>query len=134
MGVTVTVQCMMQLGLLLSCDNILKFNWYCQLSGSGSTSLNSWKFPGRFSYGLGMRLQPIRNTRGLTPYEQHPTPQLVLHSIYPLWSIIPQRPHKYQMYKEADNLFIAEINNSSVVYLKMTCVWGVCVWFPNKRM
>ena len=42
--------------LLLSCDYILKFDWYCQLSGSGSNSLNSWKLLGRFSYGLGMRL------------------------------------------------------------------------------
>ena len=42
--------------LLLSCDYVLKFDWYCQLSGSRSNSLNSWKFPGRFSYGLGMRL------------------------------------------------------------------------------
>ena len=43
--------------LLLSCDYVLKFDWYCQLSGSGSNSLNSQKLPGRFSYGLGMRLQ-----------------------------------------------------------------------------
>ena len=42
--------------LLLSCDNILKFDWHCQLSGSRSNSLNSQKLPGRFSYGLGMRL------------------------------------------------------------------------------
>jgi len=27
-----------------------------QLSGSGSNSLNLWKLPGRFSYGLEMRL------------------------------------------------------------------------------
>ena len=27
--------------LLLSCDNVLKFDWYCQLSGSGNNSLNS---------------------------------------------------------------------------------------------
>ena len=45
-----------QLGLLLSCDYVLKFDWYCQLSGSGSNSLNSRKLPGRFSYGLGTRL------------------------------------------------------------------------------
>jgi len=42
--------------LLLSCDYILKFDWYCQLSGSGSNRLNSRKLPGCFSYGLGMRL------------------------------------------------------------------------------
>ena len=42
--------------LLLSCDYILKYNWYCQLSGSGSNRLNSRKLPGRFSYGLGTRL------------------------------------------------------------------------------
>ena len=42
--------------LLLSCDYVLKFDWYCQLSGSGSNSLNSRKFPGRFSYGLGTML------------------------------------------------------------------------------
>jgi len=29
--------------LLLSCDKVLKFDWYCQLSGRGSNSLNSWK-------------------------------------------------------------------------------------------
>ena len=39
--------------LLLSCDNVLKFDWYYQLSGSGSNSLNSQKLPGHFSYGLG---------------------------------------------------------------------------------
>jgi len=27
-GVTATVQYMTQLGLLLSCDNVLKFDWY----------------------------------------------------------------------------------------------------------
>ena len=42
--------------LLLSCDYVLKYDWYCQLSGSGSNSLNSWKLPDRFSYGLGTRL------------------------------------------------------------------------------
>ena len=42
--------------LLLSCDNVLKFDWYYQLSGSGSNSLNSQKLPGHFSYGLGTRL------------------------------------------------------------------------------
>jgi len=37
MGMTATVQCMMQLGFtVLSCDNDLKFDWYCQLSGSAS--------------------------------------------------------------------------------------------------
>jgi len=46
---TATIQCMTQ---LLSCDNILKFDWYCQLSGSGSNSLNSQKLPGHCSYGL----------------------------------------------------------------------------------
>jgi len=40
----------------LSCDYVLKFDWYCQLSGSGSNSLNSRKLPGRFFYGLGTRL------------------------------------------------------------------------------
>ena len=44
MGVTATFQCMTQMGLLLSCDNSLKFDWYYQISGSKSTcsSLNSW--------------------------------------------------------------------------------------------
>jgi len=56
MDVTATVQCITQLSLLLSCDYILKFDWYCQLSGSKSNSLNSRKSPGRFSYGLGTRL------------------------------------------------------------------------------
>jgi len=44
--------------LLLSCDNVLKFDWYSQLSGSGSISLNLLKLPGRFSYSLGTRLDP----------------------------------------------------------------------------
>ena len=39
----------MQCDLLLSCDSILKSDRYCQLSGSRSNSLNSCKFPGRFS-------------------------------------------------------------------------------------
>ena len=49
-------QHMTQFGLLLSCDNVLKSDWYCQFSGSGSNSLNSHKLPGHFYYGLGMRL------------------------------------------------------------------------------
>jgi len=40
----------------LSCDYVLKFDWYCQLSGSRSNSLNSRKLPGHFSYGLGTML------------------------------------------------------------------------------
>ena len=43
--------------MLLSCDNVLKFDWYCQLSGSGSNSLNLQKFPGHFTYSLGTRLR-----------------------------------------------------------------------------
>jgi len=39
--------------LLLSCDTVLKFDWYCWLSGSRSNSLNSWKLPDPFSFGLG---------------------------------------------------------------------------------
>jgi len=42
--------------LLWSHDNIIKFDLYCQLSGSRSNSLNSWKLPGHFPYGLGTRL------------------------------------------------------------------------------
>ena len=53
---TATVPCITQWVLLLSCDNVLKFDWYCQISGSGSNSLNSWNLSGRFSYNLGMRL------------------------------------------------------------------------------
>ena len=49
--------------LLLSCDYVLKFDWCCQLSGSGSNSLNSRKLPGRFSYGLGTRLCVNRLSR-----------------------------------------------------------------------
>ena len=56
MGVTATVPCIMQWVLLLSCDNLLKFDWYCQISGSRSNSLNSWNMSGHFSYSLGMRL------------------------------------------------------------------------------
>jgi len=56
MGVTATVHCITHWVLLLSCDYVLKFDWYCQLSGSGSSSLNSQKLPGRFSYRLGTRL------------------------------------------------------------------------------
>ena len=43
--------------LLLPHGNILKFDWCYQLSGIGSNSLNLCKFPGRFSYGLGTRLE-----------------------------------------------------------------------------
>jgi len=54
---TAMVQCItLYWVLLLLCDYVLKFDWYCQLSGSGSNSLNSRKLPGRFSYGLGTRL------------------------------------------------------------------------------
>jgi len=52
--------------LLWSCDNVLKFDWYCQLSGSGSNSLNSQKLPGRFSYGLGKEATEGSALRGLT--------------------------------------------------------------------
>jgi len=38
--------------------------WLVLLSGSGSNSLKSWKFPGRFSYGLGTRL--------VTKWHEHP--------------------------------------------------------------
>jgi len=58
MGVTAMVQC---ITLLLSCDYVLKFDWYCQLSGSGSNSLNLRKLPGGFSYGLGTRLEQDQN-------------------------------------------------------------------------
>jgi len=47
---------MTKLGLTAVCDNSLKFDCYCQISGSGSSSLNSCKLPGCFSYGLGTRL------------------------------------------------------------------------------
>jgi len=43
--------------LLLPHGNIPKFDWCYQLSGMGSDSLNLCKFPGRFSYGLGTRLE-----------------------------------------------------------------------------
>jgi len=42
--------------LLLSRDYVLKFDWYYQLSGSGTNSLNSRNLPGHFSYDVGMRL------------------------------------------------------------------------------
>ena len=35
---------------------LLKFDWYCQLSGSRSNSLNLCKLSGSFSYNLGMSL------------------------------------------------------------------------------
>jgi len=38
--------------LLLTCNNALKFDWYCKLSGSESNSLNLWEIPDRFSYSL----------------------------------------------------------------------------------
>ena len=50
MGVTATVNALRNWVLLLSYDYVLKFDWYCQLSGSRSNSLNSQKLPGRFSY------------------------------------------------------------------------------------
>ena len=37
-------------------NNVLKFDWYCQPSRKGSNSLNSWKLPGHFFYGLRTRL------------------------------------------------------------------------------
>ena len=57
MGVTATFQRMMHLGLQLSCDNVLKSDWYCYLSGSRSNSFNSRKLPGCFSYSPRMRLR-----------------------------------------------------------------------------
>jgi len=54
--------------MLLSCDCVLKFDWYCQLSGSGSNSLNSQKLPGHFSYGLGTRLEYcVAHTNHISP-------------------------------------------------------------------
>ena len=38
--VTVPFQCKTQFDLLLSCDNVLKSDWFCVLSGSG---MNLWK-------------------------------------------------------------------------------------------
>ena len=64
MGVTVTFQQMMQVGLLLSCD-IMKSDWYCQKfwrggggggGGGGGKSLNLHKLRSSFSYILGTRL------------------------------------------------------------------------------
>ena len=51
MGLTATVQWRNWV-LLLSCDNTLKFDWYCQFSATEVTQ----KFPGHFSYSLGTRL------------------------------------------------------------------------------
>ena len=53
---TFPLHSMTQLDLLLSCDNVLKCDWYCQFSGSGSNSLKSRKLPGHFSYDMGTRL------------------------------------------------------------------------------
>ena len=50
MGMTVIFQRTIQLLLLLSCDDVLKFNWSCQHSGSRSNILSLQKLPGRFSY------------------------------------------------------------------------------------
>ena len=52
MGVTATFECMMQFGILLSCNSVLISDWFCQLSGSGSNSLNSLFL----LHGLGMKL------------------------------------------------------------------------------
>ena len=52
---------MMQFGLLFSCDSVLKFDWFCQLSDSGSNSLNSHKLPGPFSYTAWERGWPSLN-------------------------------------------------------------------------
>ena len=55
MGVTAMVQCTTQLGFTVVMW-LRSEVWLVLLSGSGSNSLNSWKFLGRFSYGLGTRL------------------------------------------------------------------------------
>ena len=67
--------------LVLSCDNVLKFDWYCQFSGSGSNSLNSRKLPGGFCHGLGTRL--ARTLR----YAYDPSPA-VPHVVTPIVNII----------------------------------------------
>ena len=60
------------IGFYFCHDNALKFDWCCQLSGSGSKSLNSQKLPRHFSCGLGARL-------------------ILLHSVHPM-----HKPtHKY---------------------------------------
>jgi len=65
--------------LLLSCDCVLKFDWYCQLSGSGSNSLNSRKLPGHFSYSLGTRLEYcVAHTNHISP-SLAPTPVAMLY-------------------------------------------------------
>jgi len=46
-------QCMTQLGFTVVIWQHSEFDWYCQLSGSGSNSLNSQRLPGQFSYSLG---------------------------------------------------------------------------------
>ena len=80
MGMTATVQCMSNWVLLLSCDNILKLDWCCQLSGSRSNSLNSWKLPGHFSYGLGTRL----GTAGIHYLSHNTVPQI--KNFTPVWA------------------------------------------------
>jgi len=64
MTTTLMFQCMTQLGLLLSWDNVLKFDWYYQLSGSRSNSLNLQKLPGHYSYSLGRRLVHVTVVQG----------------------------------------------------------------------
>ena len=66
---------MMHLGLLWSHDNVIKFDLYCQLSGSKSNSLNLWKLPGHFSYGLGTRLSTsLVSASLLRRVLEHPAP------------------------------------------------------------
>jgi len=56
MGVTATVQCMTQLlGFTVVMWQHSEIWLVCQLSGSGSNSLNLRKLPGCFSHGLGTR-------------------------------------------------------------------------------
>ena len=56
-GVTVLLNYMMQLLLLLSCDDVLKVGWNCKLSSSRSNNLKLQKLTGHLFYNLGMRLK-----------------------------------------------------------------------------
>jgi len=111
--------------LLLSCDYVLKFELYCQLSGSGSNSLNLRKLPGRYFYGLGTRLDKLRWT---LVTEDCNLPLFLWRGCSSSSELCPNTMPNTGEYH---SLWVAMVMAADVLYMWCVCVCSVCamrVW------